>query len=205
MVKIMEIKEIILWIFLLLSLILNIIYLISTYKENYKKTFEDPLTKLRNRKFLGEIEKMVKIGKDKYHVVFCDIDHFKRVNDTYGHDVGDRVLEIVGKKLKSSFKDSKDYIVRYGGEEFIIFMRQEGELTEEIRKAIYNRLDTLRKEVEENILNIEEHTIKFTMSFGILYYDEKTPFNEAIKKADEALYYSKENGRNRITISGEEN
>ena len=199
----MEIKEIILWIFLITSIILNITYLILTYKENYKKTFEDPLTKLRNRKFLAEIEKMVEIGKDRYEVVFCDIDHFKRVNDTYGHDIGDRVLEIVGKKLKSSFKDSTDYIVRYGGEEFIIFMRKDND-GDEFNTNIYNRIDNLRKDIESKTYNIEEHKIKFTMSFGICYYDKDISFDNQIKKSDEALYTSKNSGRNKITIYGKE-
>ena len=199
----MEIKEIILWLFLSFSLILNIIYLISTYKENYKKTFEDPLTKLRNRKFLAEIEKMVKVGKDKYEVVFCDIDHFKRVNDTYGHDVGDRVLEIVGKKLKSSFKDSKDYIVRYGGEEFIIFIRNDISEINSFKETIYKRVDNLRKDIEAQELSIEDNEIKFTMSFGICHSDKGFSFDEQIKKADESLYYSKEHGRNKITIFGD--
>jgi len=197
----MDIKEIVLWIFLFFSVGVNIFYLVNIYKESYRKTFEDPLTKLRNRKFLEEIKKMVVIGKDHYDVIFCDIDHFKRVNDTYGHDVGDIVLEIVGKKLKSSFKDSKDFIVRYGGEEFIIFLRNETEtVNDKYKNAIFSRIDNLRKEIEDKTVHIKDDQIKFTMSFGICFFDKDIYFDDQIKKADESLYNSKNTGRNKITI-----
>jgi len=196
----METKEIILWGFLSISLIINIMYLLSTYKENYKKTYEDPLTKLRNRKFLDEIKKMVHISDDKFDVIFCDIDFFKKVNDTYGHDTGDKVLEITGQKLKSSFKSSKDFVLRFGGEEFLIFLLKEKD-NKNHEDNIYRRIEGLRKSVEGTTLHIGESDIKFTMSFGISFYKDDLDLDQQIKLSDEALYKSKETGRNKITIA----
>jgi len=194
----MEIEKILLWSFLIISLTLNIFYLISVYKESYKKSFEDPLTKLNNRKFLEEVKKMVEIARDEYDFVFCDIDHFKKINDTYGHDVGDKVLEIAGKKLKSQFKVSKDHIIRYGGEEFLILIKKEGK---DNKDFIEKRINKLRKDIEESTIDINGEKIKFTMSFGICFKNNDHSFEEHIKKADEALYNSKNTGRNKITIS----
>lgn len=198
----MEIKEALLWGFLIMSLILNIVYLILTYKESYRKSFEDPLTKLNNRKFLEEIQKMIKLGGDKYEVVFCDIDHFKGVNDTYGHNVGDEVLKITGQKLKSNFKSKKDHIIRYGGEEFLILLHKVDALKNN-DDAIKRRIDDLRLKVESTVLNINDQEIKFTMSFGICFYKEGLSFDDQVIKADEALYFSKNNGRNKVTVSEE--
>jgi diguanylate cyclase (GGDEF)-like protein len=193
----METKELLLWLFLCLSFGLNIWYVILTYKESYRKSFEDPLTKLNNRKFLEEVEQLVKYGNEKYEVIFCDIDFFKKVNDTYGHNVGDEVLKITGQKLKSNFKSNKDHIIRYGGEEFIILLSSSSNNNE----AITHRIENLRKSIEETILQIEDQEIKFTMSFGICFCNSNKSFQDQIKAADEALYFSKKNGRNRVTIS----
>lgn len=117
-----------------------------------------------------------------------DIDHFKKVNDTYGHDVGDYVLESISKIIKTSVRET-DIFARWGGEEFLILCAEINiENTEILAEKLRESIGTYNF---ENVGNI-------TASFGVTIYDEKDDRDTFLKRVDEALYEAKENGRNRV-------
>jgi len=157
----------------------------------------DELTGLYNRKFMKDIERMVSSG-DKFYVIGCDIDHFKRVNDTYGHSTGDIVLKTFSQTLMTMFKVSGDYIVRFGGEEFFIFSKiKSKEYTEEVVK---NRVEETRQKIENlEILSNEMDLIKITASFGISV-NNKLSIKEMIEDSDKKLYKAKNSGRNIVIL-----
>jgi len=129
-----------------------------------------------------------------------DIDFFKKVNDTYGHAVGDCVLKNVAKTIKKELRES-DIASRYGGEEFV-FLLPQTKLDEAI--IVANRL---KEAVENKKINIEEYKIKnikeisVTVSIGVSEYKNEKDYEMLYKKADEALYTAKETGRNRVIIA----
>lgn len=160
--------------------------------EGYEKKY-DSLTGLLNRKYFLEETKM-HFGRMNYTIVMADIDHFKSINDNYGHPIGDLVIKNVANVFKENLR-SNDIIGRYGGEEFIFALN--GKTSE-----TYTVVDRLRKTIEDLNLKIDDFSkeIKFTCSFGIVDSDPNIPIANLIKRADKALYLSKENGRNRVTI-----
>jgi len=161
-----------------------------------KDSYTDALTKALNRKWFNEnFSDFFWFEKGKNHLfVILDIDHFKLVNDTYGHVAGDIVLKEVVHRFKHILRESKnDKVIRYGGDEFILILL---DVKEEFLSSILNRLlssiNTKPIETENNIVNI-------TISMGVsMFYDVDTP--EALfELTDKKLYYSKENGRNCFT------
>ena len=173
---------------------------ISDLEEQKEKIKEmanlDYLTKLYNRRYFFDIaEKIFENSKREINnisVALVDIDHFKRVNDTYGHDAGDFVLSSFAHMLKNNLRKA-DVICRYGGEEFCILL-----VTKEKDDA-FEVMDNLRKMVEKEVLIFNNEHIKFTFSGGICNSVELS-LNEMIKKADEKLYKAKESGRNKIIM-----
>lgn len=164
-------------------------------QEELKLTEEattDPLTKLYNRRqfetMTGEQLLLAQRHQQPYSLVMLDIDHFKQVNDTYGHDAGDAVLTHLADTLKTSMRKS-DIIARHGGEEFVIFLPQtppdQGK----------NAAEHLRRAVERLEIEVAGKQIPITISLGISSGTE-TNLEALIKEADMALYYAKENGRN---------
>ncbi|MCY1672152.1 GGDEF domain-containing protein [Novosphingobium sp. SL115] len=165
---------------------------------------EDHLTGLPNRRafetlFDKELEAAKRVGEGLC-VAFCDIDHFKRINDTHGHAAGDRVLKVVAETL-NRISDSRCHVARHGGEEFAVLFRA---LTAE--KA-WERLDAAREEISERRLVNRATDMPFgriTFSGGIadvLAYDTK---GEALRAADEALYAAKQAGRNQILLADQQ-
>lgn len=159
----------------------------------------DKLTKLRNRMGLHSdyVTRYLKLmqGEEKktVSIIMCDIDHFKKVNDTYGHNAGDAVLEHVAKNLKDSVRDS-DEVYRWGGEEFIAFVP-----TANLEKSA-EIAERIRKRIEDSVCTFEGTDIKVTMSFGCAEIDPNVSVEDNIKVADERLYKAKETGRNRVVI-----
>ena len=129
-------------------------------------------------------------------MIIIDIDFFKKFNDTYGHLCGDRVLIALAKTLKHTVREN-DCVARFGGEEFSIL------LSECDSDSVFSICERIRTEIEQiELIENGEH-LKITASIGAFLIDSKkglTP-NFIFKKADEALYYSKQNGRNRSTVS----
>ena len=122
---------------------------------------------------------------------FLDIDHFKSINDTYGHDIGDEAIKAFANCLKENIRD-KDVAFRWGGEEFLVIIR--GKVDENI--DVYNILDRLRASVE--VMDIDG-VPQFTVSIGYCHYDSNVDAKELIKQADLALYESKRTGRNKVS------
>lgn len=158
---------------------------------------QDYLTKLLNRRgFLkrAEVEySRLKRHGGVYSLIMCDIDLFKRFNDSYGHECGDMVLKEVSKMFRGSIRES-DLVGRWGGEEFIFL------LIESEGYPAYQRAEALRRSVEEHIFRYRELELKITISFGVYQVNPYLTLEENINVADRALYLSKQKGRNRVEI-----
>jgi diguanylate cyclase len=154
----------------------------------------DHLTKLNNRKELDfTLEKNENIFKrynDIFSVILLDIDDFKKVNDTYGHLVGDKVLIDISKIL-SKFTREIDIVGRWGGEEFLIICPKTNE------KEASVVAEKLRKKIEEYPFEKVEHK---TISCGVSSYKENDSIDQLLIRADKAMYFSKTEGKNRVTI-----
>ncbi len=156
---------------------------------------KDALTGLCNRRFLetniNPILAGIKRRKTSMGILMCDLDYFKKVNDEYGHDVGDQILKTLAVILQNNVRAS-DIVIRYGGEEFLIL------LTEcDMDKAI-DVAEKIRTAVEEQLFRVENLTIRKTLSIGVSVFPvDGEAFWECIKYADIALYKAKESGRNR--------
>ena len=156
----------------------------------------DDLTGLNNRRaFYSDGEKLLNQAKRYVHpfsLIMLDVDHFKKINDTYGHAAGDDVLVSLANTLKAQVREV-DIIGRLGGEEFAIIL-PETTLTDASAMA-----ERLRVGLENIKVRSEKGSISITASFGIaIYSQEYTSLEDIINKADEALYQAKRNGRNRV-------
>jgi len=158
----------------------------------------DMLTKLYNRgyweeRLLHEFS-LHKRNKQAVSLVMFDIDHFKKVNDTYGHQAGDEVIRVTS-KLLIDCKRETDIAGRYGGEEFAVIL-----LDSTAQNALLFT-ERLRKRIEESRVSVGSDSIKFTVSLGISDLTEKTQdYEEWLKQSDMALYRAKESGRNQSVI-----
>ena len=159
----------------------------------------DSLTGLLNRNSITLIldnayEKSIR-HRTSYSVAMIDADHFKKINDTYGHSVGDDVLKTIANHMRISFRKS-DCIGRIGGEEFLVVLSETEK--EEARKI----LEKYRESLSNLKINSESIIVNATVSIGISQVSQNDEDSwQAVKRADYALYNSKENGRNRITVS----
>lgn len=158
----------------------------------------DPLTGLLNRASMQNILQQGALfeGKD-FAVVMCDIDDFKKINDTYGHSAGDAVLKSLSEIFKNTFRND-DYVARWGGEEFLVVIRNAKKFG---AISVVNRVKEL---LNENIVEFEGTRINATMTFGVVTHDGASKFDieKMIKKADELLYDGKRSGKN-IVMSAE--
>ena len=171
--------------FFILAIIIFIILILFLIRKNKKISQEamyDELTGILNRR---GIDVKVKDMEERGSILFFDIDHFKRINDTYGHEFGDFILKELGNILRNYFRKS-DIVGRWGGEEFIAILPNTG------YKDALIVADKLRQIIEE--CNFQGK--KITVSIGVSEY--KGNLEENLKKADEALYEAKNNGRNQI-------
>jgi diguanylate cyclase (GGDEF)-like protein len=186
---------------LVLALIIGglVIFVGRLFESTERELLADPLTGLANRRFLEGIllRELRRAHRSKLPVslVFADIDHFKRVNDTYGHKVGDEVLQHVAGAMLAGVRTT-DFAVRYGGEEFVIL------LPETRRDDAQQVADKLRSTIAQTIVESTSRpgvTLKCTISAGLAAYPvDCGSGEELILKADRALYYAKRHGRNRV-------
>lgn len=161
-------------------------------KEAESEARNDPLTGLANRRRLAEYLKT--LGQAKFCFLVVDIDHFKSINDTYGHDIGDEILQQMGQMLDACTR-STDLAARVGGEEFCVIF-PDTDLESSTHLA-----ETLRHSIEMKSFKTSTGMIDITASIGIAAHIPGTDHADTFKAADEALYQSKKNGRNQITIS----
>ncbi|MCR4896631.1 MAG: diguanylate cyclase [Lachnospiraceae bacterium] len=177
---------------------------IVTMHRSLRDSMEmDPLTRIANRRSADrKMKKLMVSSRSKgipLSLCIGDIDFFKKVNDTYGHDMGDLVLRSVADCLTEHVKDS-GFVARWGGEEFLLVFYNSD--LEEARAA----LEQLRQDISNLLIRSDDLTIDVTMSFGVTLWDGTQSFDDLVKKADELLYYAKEHGRNRVVhlLPGEE-
>ncbi len=161
-----------------------------------ESSLRDGLTGLYNRRFLEEYieQEQAHIQRDKtnYDVLMIDIDYFKLVNDTYGHDVGDTVIKALSDILKSSIRES-DMAIRYGGEEFLVLLRRT------TREATMKISSNIHQSFKDKKFSIGSETIEKTLSIGIAKLpDDSDSIWKVIKYADTALYEAKNTGRDKI-------
>ncbi len=159
-----------------------------------KLAMYDSLTGIYNRNKFNEILKyemnMSKRYKTPLSLIMFDLDHFKKVNDRYGHDTGDKVLKMIAKTVLNNIRLT-DTFARWGGEEFFLILPKT-----DIEKA-KNIAEGLRSKIEN--ANFKEIG-KITCSFGVVSLKEDDDEKELIKRADEAMYLAKKNGRNRVEV-----
>ena len=157
----------------------------------------DPLTGLRNRRYMTMKiqEEMVRFKRSQrlFSLVIGDIDHFKQVNDQYGHECGDEVLRRVADTLRLGVRE-QDHVARWGGEEFLLL------LPETMADGALLAADKLRRAVEGSQVQCLGREIKVTMTFGVTAYDESANMDTTIREADNALYLGKQRGRNRVVV-----
>ena len=159
--------------------------------------FYDSLTQLHNRRFfetkLLDHIASIKRNKENFCIVFIDVDDFKYVNDTKGHDVGDEILKIVSNILKESIREV-DTISRWGGEEIIILLSNSDIKTAQM---LTKKLKLL---LENNIKIQEILSYSLTASFGVTQFRKDDDIDSVIKRADEAMYISKNSGKNKVSV-----
>lgn len=168
------------------------------HEQLHEQSLRDPLTGLYNRRYLGEAMQRELIramrGEHPICLVMCDIDHFKTINDKYGHLTGDEVLRVFAELLKSSARGS-DIVCRYGGEEFLLL------LPEMPLNTARQRTEQTRHALETMSIETGAGLLRGTASFGVAVFPQhgKTS-DELIRAADEAMYEAKRTGRNRVVV-----
>ena len=170
---------------------------IRLFAELQEKARVDGLTGLYLRRYFMERLytefQRSKRYKTDFYILMLDIDFFKKINDTYGHLVGDKVLVAISKVLSKSVRPG-DLIGRYGGEEFIVLLPMVSE------EQVLNIAETIRSSVQKTRFNENNFTFSVTISIGISKYQNNTSSNDVISIADKALYQAKQSGRNKIVM-----
>lgn len=173
------------------------IAIVDMLKDLERLTLLDPLTQLGNRRF-AEMCMNSRLQEHKrysysFGVAMMDIDHFKRFNDTYGHDVGDKVLTMVASTMVNNSRSS-DNFARWGGEEFIGIFRESN------CETLFCAAERLRLLVRDSFLLSGNDRIQVTMSFGCALARAEDTMESILKRADEQLYRSKQEGRDRVSV-----
>ena len=166
--------------------------------ESYKQqSIEDPLTKAANRRyFTAIIESKIrefKIMGTTFGIAFLDIDNFKHVNDTYGHEIGDKVLKILAETVQSNLR-KHDSLGRWGGEEFIILF------SDVDTEGLLNVTEKIRKLVVASSLHLSDQNLNITISIGATVVSESDDPESIVTRADQLMYISKKSGKNKVTI-----
>ena len=190
--------------FILLLVAGVIIYIFNIYTKTIhtlskkashfeEKAITDNLTNLYNREYLTRYyQQITDLKNDEICIcVLFDIDYFKKVNDTYGHVVGDQVLSILSKLVNEYFRKT-DILIRYGGEEFILFVKNISYST------ACTKVDNFRKYIESS--NRFPQNIKITISAGVVVVDVDEELELLVDRVDKLLYQAKEGGRNRVVF-----
>ena len=156
----------------------------------------DPLTGLLNRRgmeiHLQETMNAAKMKGSLFSVIIGDIDNFKRINDTYSHECGDRALIHVADIMKSAIR-AGDAVCRWGGEEFLILVQGNGDIARMIGERI-------RQTIENHSFMYHDAEIRFTMTFGASAYEPGFAMDKIIKQADDKLYEGKTSGKNKVVL-----
>ena len=166
----------------------------SELRESLQQALDhDHLTGVFNRKyFFDRLAQMTKTTKGS--ILMVDVDHFKVVNDTHGHFVGDRVIQKVAKTIATTMRTS-DFVARFGGEEFVAFIHGD-----DVGKAA-KCAERIRAMIEDAVVQTNDGPVQVTVSIGVGINGPNTSFEQAVFEADEALYCAKQTGRNRVKVA----
>ena len=170
----------------------------TSFHQALKMAYTDPLTQTHNRaSFNDSIKREMSLAtrnNQNLSLIFFDIDHFKAINDTYGHDCGDITLASGAKWIKESLRES-DMVFRYGGEEFVIL------LSETDANGAKLLAERIRASIEHHTLAYGMEAIKITASLGVSSLRDDDTVESFVKRADEAMYTAKNNGRNQVVLT----
>lgn len=180
-------------------------YFAMTYNDIYElneaneamlvhRATHDPLTGIMNRSAFDHLRELLKKSSTPLALLLIDVDKFKTINDTYGHEVGDKVLKKVGQLLNSFFR-SDDYPIRIGGDEFAIIMN---DINADSRKAIHHKISLINKEMQDTTEGLPSVTLSVGVAFSAKGYSDSL-----YKQADKALYAVKEHGRSGLQFYDE--
>lgn len=175
-----------------------VITVTRAHKSLARMATTDSLTGLFNRRHMIALTEK-ELARHHRHpsnltLMLMDIDHFKQINDQYGHDIGDRVLNAVSHSLKSSMRE-QDFIGRWGGEEFLAVL-PETDLDQAAASA-----ERIRKAIQALVIDNDGNKVSVTLSIGITLYRAEEVLSNAIARADHALYEGKSAGRNRVEMA----
>ena len=165
----------------------------TSLEQQRHKALHDPLTELPNREAYNErarieLQRWERYGRPLTIAIF-DIDHFKKINDSYGHQAGDKVIKVIGRSIAKRLREV-DFFCRYGGEEFVALMP---ETSGETAVVV---LDKIRDAIATTEFNYREKPLAITISIGIYEFKSGDNLDFAFEQADKALYTAKANGRN---------
>lgn len=169
----------------------------KTYTESYIKdlkledlSIRDQLTKAYNRNIIKSItDDLGRPLQEKAFIIMIDIDKFKNINDTYGHGNGDVILKSVANIVRDNIRDD-DMFIRWGGEEFIVYLKY----------AYYEKAKFIAERIRTEVESSKNGICDVTISLGVSSCSRDIELEKSIENADKALYYSKNNGRNRTTL-----
>jgi methyl-accepting chemotaxis protein len=178
-------------------LIMTSILLSNRFLKQFRDiAIHDPLTKLHTRRYLFEsipifISKHDRNSSQFLSLIFFDIDHFKKINDNYGHSLGDQVLSGIGATIKNIIRKS-DLGIRYGGEEILVVMLSDS------KDDVIQVAERIRGQSHNLVFDDCNNNINITLSAGISFREEGEDFQSMIKRADENLYKAKNSGRDKL-------
>lgn len=164
------------------------------YAKVKESSVRDPLLGIYNRKYFFDTieDKLSRDSSIEFAIVMMDIDDFKKVNDVYGHQVGDEILLCVTNTINENLQ-KEDIVARYGGEEIVIYIHEVKDYN-----IVYDRIDNIRKQITNNISKRKNLKDSITASFGISYYKGNKNVDKVLNTADIMLYKAKSRGKNRV-------
>jgi diguanylate cyclase len=170
----------------------------TTLEKHRYKALHDPLTELPNReayneRIAAEFQRWRRY-KHPLTLAICDLDHFKKINDSLGHQAGDRVLKVISRSIAKRLRQV-DFFGRYGGEEFVVIMPETNS------EQACSVLEKIRIAIAETAFNYKGQPLPITLSMGITQFRDGDTIDSAFARADEALYSAKADGRNRVHLS----
>lgn len=171
----------------------------TLYQQAIKMAYTDPLTQTNNRaSFNDSVKREMSLAvrhTKNLALIFLDIDYFKTINDYHGHECGDITLSAVAKWIKESLRDS-DAVFRFGGEEFVVLLSETDLAGAELVA------ERIRNTIESHTLVRDMETINITASLGVSALRDDDTVDTFVKRADDAMYKAKKNGRNQVVLGG---
>ncbi|MGZ8096199.1 MAG: GGDEF domain-containing protein [Methylosarcina sp.] len=170
----------------------------TLFHQALKKAYTDPLTQTHNRtSFDDSIKREMSLAirnTQSLSLIFLDIDHFKAINDTYGHECGDTTLVLSAKWIKESLRDS-DIVFRYGGEEFVMLLSGTDANGAELLA------ERIRASIENHTIAYGMEILKITASLGVSTLRDNDTLKSFVQRADKAMYIAKNKGRNQVVVA----